>query len=120
LVSFTLYDDVFIPSDDPCGRNGPKLDQLLNKLVLKEASNGNNQMPIITNSMPSKNTNALRSTKPIKLNNEHNNNPHTIIDNNNDEDTDNDEFSNDDIENLDEFVYSRFDLLSNGINIRIF
>jgi hypothetical protein len=99
LVSFTLYDDVFIPSDDPCGRNGPNLDQLVNKPVSKGVSNGKNQIPIITNSTPSKNTNALLSKNTIKLNN-----------NNNDEDSDD---SNDDVENLklkqtgDEFVYTQ-------------
>ena len=63
------------------------------------ASNGKNQMPIITNSTPSKNTNALLSISAIKLNK------------NNIDDDDYD--SNDDVENLklkqtvDEFVYTQ-------------
>ena len=99
MVSFTLYDDVFIPSDDPYGRNGPNLDQLVNKPMSRGASNGKNQMPIITNSTPSKNTNALLSISAIKLNK------------NNIDDDDYD--SNDDVENLklkqtvDEFVYTQ-------------
>jgi len=67
-------------------------------------------MPIIKNSRPSKNTNALLSTNTIKLNNEDNNDPHTIIDDKNEENFDNFKYHVDNLkfkQTGDEFVYTQ-------------